>query len=102
MNLPAAPQPLTEAEVAEAEAQLGVGFPHEYRRYLLRVSAGGAVAQLEKTENGWWWAGNSTRRRDLLSLPFPIPSPTRTPMTSSICVCLRLKTTRTRTRSRRP
>ncbi|MGW6755779.1 hypothetical protein ACWGD3_47290, partial [Streptomyces sp. NPDC055006] len=31
------------------------------------------MAQLEKTENGWWWAGNSTRRRDLLSLPFPHP-----------------------------
>ncbi|MFC9535091.1 SMI1/KNR4 family protein [Streptomyces sp. NPDC056975] len=73
MNLPAAPRPLTEAEVAEAEAQLGVGFPHEYRRYLLRVSAGGAVAQLEKSENGWWWAGNSTTRRDLLCLPFPHP-----------------------------
>ncbi|MFA3843638.1 SMI1/KNR4 family protein [Streptomyces aureus] len=73
MNLPAAPRPLTEAEVAEAEAQLGVGFPREYRRYLLRVSAGGAVAQLEKSENGWWWAGNSTMRRDLLCLPFPHP-----------------------------
>jgi len=73
MNLPAVPPPLTEAEVAEAEAQLGVVFPHEYRRYLLQVSAGGAVARLEKTENGWWWAGNSTMRRDLLPLPFPHP-----------------------------
>lgn len=57
----------------EAEAQLGVVFPHEYRRYLLQVSAGGAVSQLEETENGWWWAGNRTMRRDLLTLPFPHP-----------------------------
>jgi len=73
MNRFAVPRPLTEAEVAEAEAQLGVGLPHEYRRYLLQVSAGGAVAQLEKTDNGWRWAGNSTRRCDLLSLSFPHP-----------------------------
>ncbi|MER8236492.1 SMI1/KNR4 family protein [Streptomyces sp. NPDC094049] len=73
MNRPAVPPPLTEAEVTEAEADLGVAFPGEYRRYLLQVSAGGAVAQLEKTENGWWWAGQSTGRRDLLPLPFPHP-----------------------------
>ncbi|MFE2738464.1 SMI1/KNR4 family protein [Streptomyces sp. NPDC059349] len=102
MNLPAAPRPLTEAEVAEAEAQLGVGFPHEYRRYLLRVSAGGAVAQLEKTENGWWWAGNSTRRRDLLSLPFPHPESYEDADDELYLRLPPLKTTRTRTRSRRP
>ncbi|WDT89420.1 SMI1/KNR4 family protein [Streptomyces sp. CNS654] len=33
----AGPPPLTEAETAEAEAQLGVTFPQEYRRYLHRV-----------------------------------------------------------------
>jgi hypothetical protein len=73
MNGPAIPPPLTEAEVIEAEAGLGVAFPGEYRRYLLQVSAGGAVAQLRKTELGWWWAGNRTDHRDLLSLPFPHP-----------------------------
>ncbi|MET8138554.1 SMI1/KNR4 family protein [Streptomyces sp. NPDC005251] len=73
MNRLAVPPRLTEAEVVEAEVDLGVAFPGEYRRYLLQVSSGGAVAQLEKTENGWWWAGNSTRRRDLLPLPFPHP-----------------------------
>ncbi|MFE9881704.1 SMI1/KNR4 family protein [Streptomyces sp. NPDC005784] len=73
MNRLAVPPRLTEADVVEAEVDLGVAFPGEYRRYLLQVSSGGAVAQLEKTENGWWWAGNSTRRRDLLPLPFPHP-----------------------------
>ncbi|MFD4055838.1 SMI1/KNR4 family protein [Streptomyces californicus] len=38
---PAGPPPLTEAEAAEAEAQLGVVLPPEYRRHLLEVSAGG-------------------------------------------------------------
>ncbi|OIJ69806.1 SMI1/KNR4 family protein [Streptomyces mangrovisoli] len=37
------------------------------------MSSGGAVARLEKTDNGWWWADNSARRRDLLPLPFPHP-----------------------------
>lgn len=72
MNL-AVPPPLSEAEVAEAEAQLGVAFPPEYRRYLVQVSAGGAVSQLERTESGWWWAGNDPFRRDLLPVPFPHP-----------------------------
>ncbi|MER5602971.1 SMI1/KNR4 family protein [Streptomyces sp. NPDC002265] len=74
MNRPVVPRPLTEAEVIEAEADLQVAFPGAYRRYLLQVSSGGAVAQLEKTENGWWRTGNSTRRRDLLPLPFPHPN----------------------------
>ncbi|WP_370365592.1 SMI1/KNR4 family protein [Catenulispora sp. GP43] len=34
--------PLTEAEVTEAESQFGVEFPAEYREFLLNVSAGGA------------------------------------------------------------
>ena len=73
MDRRAVPRPLAEVESAEVEAELGVGFPHEYRRYLLQVSAGGAVAQLARTESGWWWAGNDARWRDLLSLPFPHP-----------------------------
>lgn len=74
MNVPAMPQPpLTEGEVADAEAQLGVRFPREYRRYLLRVSAGGALARLHRTADGWWWEGKGGMRRDLLSAPFPHP-----------------------------
>ncbi|WP_405929458.1 SMI1/KNR4 family protein [Streptomyces griseus] len=71
---PAGPPPLTEAETAEAEAQLGVTFPPECRRHLLEVSAGGeAFARLERTEGVWWWTDNSATRRDLLALPFPHP-----------------------------
>ncbi|WP_258044124.1 SMI1/KNR4 family protein [Streptomyces sp. SM11] len=70
---PAGPPPLSGAETAEAEAQLGVTFPQEYRRYLLEVSAGGAVARLARTDGVWWWADSGDTRRDLLALPFPHP-----------------------------
>ncbi len=71
---PAGPPPLTEAEAAEAEAQLGVVLPPEYRRHLLEVSAGGETfARLERTADGWWWTHNTAMRRDLLALPFPHP-----------------------------
>ncbi|MEV0170488.1 SMI1/KNR4 family protein [Streptomyces sp. NPDC050803] len=69
----AVPDPLTEAEVAEAERELGVRFPAEYRTYLLRVSAGGAVSRLRRTAEGWWWDGNGDTRRDLLATAFPHP-----------------------------
>lgn len=69
----AIPPPLTGAEVGEAERELGVSFPAEYRAYLLEVSAGGVVFPLERTERGWWWAGNGDTRRDLLPVPFPHP-----------------------------
>ncbi|GAQ61824.1 SMI1/KNR4 family protein [Streptomyces scabiei] len=52
------PPPLTEAETAEAEQELGVSLPAEYRDCLREVSAGGAPARLERTERGWRWAGN--------------------------------------------
>lgn len=71
-RLPAQP-PLSRSEVAEAELALGVTFPEEYRSHLLAVSAGGLLSRLERTDQGWWWAGNSDRRRDLLSTPFPHP-----------------------------
>lgn len=67
------PAPLTEAEVAEAEHELGVAFPAAYREYLLRVSAGGRCARLERSESGWWWAGNGVHTRALLREPFPHP-----------------------------
>jgi len=70
---PSKPPALTGAEVDEAERQLGVSFPEEYRTYLLTVSAGGAVNRLERTETGWWWAGNDPGQRELLSLPFLHP-----------------------------
>ncbi|MFJ3671550.1 SMI1/KNR4 family protein [Streptomyces sp. NPDC090106] len=65
--------PLTQVEIAEAERELGVSFPEEYRSYLREVSAGGALFRLERTGRGWWWAGNDAWRRELLTLPFPHP-----------------------------
>ena len=48
--------PLTEQQVAEAEAELGTPFPPDYRAYLLRVSAGGwFLDELRRTEHGWGW-----------------------------------------------
>ncbi|MGW7427640.1 SMI1/KNR4 family protein [Streptomyces sp. NPDC054813] len=65
--------PLTEAEIVEAERELGVSFPEEYRAYLREVSAGGALSRLERTGRGWWWAGNDAERRALLPISFPHP-----------------------------
>ncbi|OPG13231.1 SMI1/KNR4 family protein [Microbispora sp. GKU 823] len=66
--------PLSEGEVAEAEAQIGITFPAEYRAYLLEVSADGAVNRLVRNEQGWGWAGNDDSRRLLLRTPFPHPA----------------------------
>ncbi|MBO4256338.1 SMI1/KNR4 family protein [Streptomyces griseorubiginosus] len=60
-------------EIVEAERELGVSLPEEYRTYLREVSAGGALFRLERTEHGWWWAGNDEGRRELLAIPFPPP-----------------------------
>jgi hypothetical protein len=67
------PPPLTEAEVADAERELGVAFPAEYRAYLVGVSAGGAVSRLARTERGWWWENNHDTLPELLAAPFPHP-----------------------------
>ncbi|WP_371660445.1 SMI1/KNR4 family protein [Streptomyces sp. NBC_00280] len=67
------PPPLSEVEITEAEQQLGVSFPQEYRDYLREVSAGGALARLERTGRGWWWAGNDEEMRTLLAVAFPHP-----------------------------
>ncbi|MDX2551540.1 SMI1/KNR4 family protein [Streptomyces stelliscabiei] len=67
------PPPLTEAETSEAEQELGVSLPPEYRDYLREVSAGGALTRLERTDRGWWWAGNDEAMRARLVVPFPHP-----------------------------
>ncbi|MFI8093566.1 SMI1/KNR4 family protein [Streptomyces sp. NPDC086080] len=48
-------------------------FPVEYREYLLRQSAGGAVNRLRRTPAGWGWQGDSSTNYDLLTTAFPQP-----------------------------
>ncbi|MEV4251535.1 SMI1/KNR4 family protein [Spirillospora sp. NPDC049652] len=69
---PQSPGPLTEAEVAEAERDLGIGFPAEYRDYLLNVSAGGVVERLHRTADGWGWQHQDVWGEQLQT-PFPHP-----------------------------
>ncbi|MGW4164536.1 SMI1/KNR4 family protein [Streptomyces sp. NPDC004788] len=69
-----APPPLHEEEVEEAEAQLGITFPADYRHHLLWVSAGGRdLYALTRGPQGWGWYGNSETNHDLLTHPFPHP-----------------------------
>ncbi|MET9952879.1 SMI1/KNR4 family protein [Streptomyces sp. NPDC006339] len=69
----AAPPPLTEAEVREAEAELGITFPEEYRDHLLRVSAGHRINRLQRGPQGWGWYGDRDTNYHLLTEPFPHP-----------------------------
>ncbi|MFC5182514.1 SMI1/KNR4 family protein [Actinomadura harenae] len=64
--------PLTEAEVADAEHDLGISFPLEYRDYLLNVSAGGEVELLRRTADGWGWKHQDVWGEQLRA-PFPHP-----------------------------
>ncbi|MFJ7064849.1 SMI1/KNR4 family protein [Streptomyces sp. NPDC101115] len=67
------PPPLSEAEVREAEVDLGITFPVEYREHLLRHSAGGKAKHLFKGPRGWGWHGDTDTNYDLLPVPFPHP-----------------------------
>lgn len=67
------PPPLSETEVREAEAELGITFPDQYREYLLSRSAGGAVNRLRRTAAGWGWEGDGDTNYALLTAPFPHP-----------------------------
>lgn len=66
--------PLSPAEVHEAEEQLGITFPAEYRDHLIRVSAGGRrIRRLYRGRTGWGWEGDHDTNYGLLTTPFPHP-----------------------------
>ncbi len=55
--------PLTDAQVAEAEAQWAIAFPADYRSFLLHAGAGGAgpyygVFPLVNDAGKWCWRGD--------------------------------------------
>ncbi|MEU3751307.1 SMI1/KNR4 family protein [Streptomyces olivoreticuli] len=64
---------MSEADIREAEAELGIAFPDQYREYLLRQSAGGVVNRLSRSGAGWGWHGDSSTNYDLLTTAFPHP-----------------------------
>jgi hypothetical protein len=54
---------LTLAEIAEVEAQLGVGLPGEYRTFLAEVGAGGPgpahrLTSLRRIRGSWGWVSD--------------------------------------------
>ncbi|MBB5803327.1 hypothetical protein F4560_003095 [Saccharothrix ecbatanensis] len=64
--------PLSAAEVAEAEAELKISFPDEYREFLLHVSAGnGRVRRLARGPDGWRWDSDTETDLEMLPTPFP-------------------------------
>ncbi|MFJ9696363.1 SMI1/KNR4 family protein [Kitasatospora sp. NPDC101183] len=70
--------PLSESDVASAEAEFGVAFPPAYRGFLLEVAAGGAgpdygLHPLRRDAQGWHWADERGHREvnPLLARPFP-------------------------------
>ncbi|MFF8232203.1 SMI1/KNR4 family protein [Streptomyces caelestis] len=67
------PAPLSEAEIREAEAELGIAFPDQYREYLRQQDADGAVNHLCRSAAGWGWHEDSDTNCDLLTTAFPHP-----------------------------
>ncbi|MFG3347165.1 SMI1/KNR4 family protein [Streptomyces sp. NPDC048018] len=65
---------LTEADVREAEGDLGITFPAEYREHLLRYGDDGkGFRQLWRGPRGWGWYGDVHTNYGLLTEPFPHP-----------------------------
>lgn len=70
--------PLTQDELAELEAQMGVRLPQEYRVFLLHVGAGGAgpahgLFPVRRVQGRWRWEGDGADLADLSGLAEPFP-----------------------------
>ncbi|MCZ4125543.1 SMI1/KNR4 family protein [Streptomyces sp. H39-S7] len=70
--------PLTEGELAELEAQIGVRLPEEYRAFLVHVGAGGAgpaygLFPVRRVQDRWRWDGDGADLADLSRLAEPFP-----------------------------
>ncbi|MFC8455196.1 SMI1/KNR4 family protein [Kitasatospora sp. NPDC057223] len=69
--------PLLEEQISEAEAQLRVSLPEDYRAFLVQVGAGGAgpaygISSLIQEGGAWSWSGPGAESDlDQLHLPFP-------------------------------
>jgi SMI1 / KNR4 family (SUKH-1) len=70
--------PLSSAELADAETQFGVQLPGEYRDFLRQVGAGGAgpfygVFPLVRSGGSWGWEGDGSDLTDVGQLAEPFP-----------------------------
>ncbi len=71
-------EPLTPADVADLEGQVGAVLPEEYREFLLQVGAGGAgpaygVFPVRRVQGRWRWEGDGADLADLSRLAEPFP-----------------------------
>ncbi|MEU5161982.1 SMI1/KNR4 family protein [Streptomyces sp. NPDC020875] len=72
-------RPLTPGQLAEAEAELGIVLPAEYRAFLLDPpkdggpKPGAPVNPLTRTADGWRWRTEYTIAYDSLAADFPHP-----------------------------
>lgn len=71
-------EPLTPADVADLEGQIGAVLPEEYQAFLLQVGAGGAgpaygVFPVRRIQGRWRWEGDGAELADLSRLAEPFP-----------------------------